>query len=114
MADNLYNNYGSTIKDRTTFDKAFDSYFQSEITNFDRPVSQIKNKVFRELRRDHPEINSGRIYQPKATATAPRVKPKRFKYTGKIKNKVVFARKIRTSRGFRYIDQRGRYVSLKK
>jgi hypothetical protein len=129
-AENIYRQEGTKIRNREDFDAAYDRYF--------RDVSHLKkNKDWREnvykeytskttgigipqnYRRavrseDQVRRIEGRTIQQKTVTKGKRKVTYSYNIVGFQKGKLVHARKINTKRGKRFIDSRGRFVSLRK
>lgn len=135
-AYNLHKRYGDKIKDKESFDKYFKKYFNrsenKSIANDDQWESNVYRYYSGEKKASVSEVGISpkeqKIFRQntgKETFRGPvkkrivreRGQPKKtytFTYIGTQKGQKNYARQIRTKRGVRYIDSRGRYVSIKK
>jgi hypothetical protein len=134
VTDILRSSYGGSIRDRETFNRVYDDYMQSNLPRQSVPGDNFANDVFSrivdlsggrvtEKLEPHPQERLADIQPEKAEkydyGKADKV-PKeikgvtRYKYAGKQKQKIVYARRIyiktKYGRQIRYIDNRGRYV----
>jgi hypothetical protein len=135
-AYNLHRRYGDKIHDEKSFDVYFRKYFNksesshiAEDENWEKNVyryysgekkakaseigiSRREQKEFRERRGQ--ETFRGPV---KKRIIRERGQPKKtymFTFIGTQKGQKNYARQIKTMRGVRYIDSRGRFVSVKK
>ena len=108
LAENLHLRYGSHIKDEQTFLKAWYDYMDGTAIQND---SEAITKTLKHYR------SSYQVSRPTVAQEVEALRPQgtRYEYPhlGVQKKSVKRARMIRTKNGIRYIDSRGRYVSVK-
>lgn len=137
---NLKSRYGSKIQDKKSFEKYFDIYFNKNETQHikqderwkaevyrywsgekqaspaETGLSRQEQKLFRE--RSGRETFEGpvkrRIVRERTAARPTAKKEYLYVYLGTQKGQKNYARRINTQKGVRYIDNRGRFVSVKK
>ena len=128
-AENIYRRHGDKIMNRQDFDEAYDKYFKDErhIKNNkewrDSVYSEYTSKTtkigipqnYRRAVRSEDQVRriEGRTIEKKTVSKGKRKVTYSYNIVGFQKGRLVHARKINTKRGKRYIDSRGRFVSLK-
>ena len=135
MAENLWANKSKSIRDQNSFEKAFDEYFDTQTVLY-KNEKGLKKKIFGILTKKHDGISRDIITQKKETKKKRTIKQKefilrvqkgqdvsnyepekRYEFFGRQQTedrvRRVYARVIPTKRGLRYIDRRGRYVSIR-
>lgn len=124
MALNLYVNLGSVIKDRDSFDKAYDEYFQVKLIPA-RGKKQVKGQCWDAYEQKYIKPSPAEFTDVKKFKNFnKKIKPKRqkpeyqYNVVGRRKNsttnktQIVYARELKTKKGTKYIDQRGKFVSI--
>lgn len=110
LAQRLLTAYPS-IRDRNTFDRAYDDYMEVLNENQD---NVLRKKVYNEVLAQRPKIKKEK--RPDVKKQKEIVKKQTFEKTGKIKNKVVFARQgfvvIKGQRVTTFRDRKGRFVRV--
>ena len=124
LAENLFNKFGDKITDRSSFSQLYDAYMEGEDT-----ADELKPKAFKAyvkfLARGKKRLTEVRKLKTKEVVTETFIKDKQFrrevyefKVVGKVKGRIVFSRpssfKIKGKVVTRFIDRKGRFVSVKK
>lgn len=60
IAERLYLDFGTSIKDERTFKEAYSSYFQGSLTD---GIKKLEPQVFKHLRAQHPKIQEGDLFK---------------------------------------------------
>lgn len=99
------------IEDKESYNLAFKKYMAGASYS-----KQLKDRAWEHISRRRPtKITPEQARRfPKAAKLMRQQRPGDFKYIGKVKGKTVYARKITIRTGYRYIDKRGRYTSVKR
>ena len=146
MADNLWGAKKGEIRDKETFDAAFNDYFLADVGSM-KNEAEIRKKVFnlvfdvygnegkRVSKKSIFKKAGGKSFEQDKRTKAKRVvvsaeeyirlgaqkvdlagydTPKRFSFVGRQRGTVKYARVISTKSGIRFIDKKGRYVSVKR
>ncbi len=163
LSERVWRDAGGTIRDKATFDSAFDSYMDGDLNP--KQDKQLRNRTFDKVISNHPSVSRrsihadarGKDFERDRKTTAKRVvtskrdykkfgasnvdlqaydtrrgevakvtrrkKVFNFNLAGKVKKKVVFARKTSVfikfkkkgrTKVIRFRDRRGRFVRVKK
>ena len=98
LSENLYHNVGKSIKDRKSFDKAYDLYI-TEKTPF---TEKAREKVWENISKRHPRLKQEKIVQIR-------------EYKGKeLKGYAIRYGKNKDIVKIRYRDQKGRFIKTPK
>ena len=124
LAENLFNKFGDKINSKETFSQFYDSYMYGEVS-----ADALKPKVFAKYVRqaakravplkDVKRLKTKEVVKEfRPTDGKVKVVKQEFKTVGRIRGKIVFARvskfKIKGKPITRFIDRKGRFVSVKK
>jgi hypothetical protein len=115
LAERIHSEFKDKIDDKETFNQAFEDYL--EVTLTPKQKTTLRQKTFSEYAKLEPDVRRV-VKKRKKRVVRRKVPVKEFEIIGKQKGRIVFARKItikvRGKSQTRYIDKRGRYVSIKK
>jgi len=135
LSENIENNYGDDIYNQDDYNDAFDDYLSLQKDKMSKgDYDKLKNQSWKfyssenknitprhkkqlKLKRTQAQKRKLTTLKKEATPSKRIIKEKgkpkkvlKFSYLGKQKGKTIYARKIQTKKGVRYIDKRGRFV----
>jgi len=130
LSENVYRNFRTTIQDRDSFNLAFNEYLTKEEMGEGLSHAQdteLRNKVWNRLSGKHDIVGTPqptrKEFKTTITQKTKAVKPTKarpqykFVRLGRAKGKTLYARptrvKIRNKYYKRFVDRRGRFVSVK-